>query len=110
MPKGNFVGEFEICVLASIAHLGDGAYGLTIRKEIANRTGRDPAIGAVYATLGRLTDKGLVATRRSTPLPVRGGRYRNCVHLTVEGQEALAATSEMLARMLAGWTPKPEPR
>jgi PadR family transcriptional regulator PadR len=108
MPKGTFVGEFEICVLLAIAHLGDGAYGLAIRKEIADRTGRDPAIGAVYATIGRLTDKGLVASHRSDPLPVRGGRYRNCLHLTSEGEDALSATSEMLRRMLAGWTPRTE--
>jgi DNA-binding PadR family transcriptional regulator len=108
MPKGDFVGEFEICVLAAIGHLGDGAYGLAIRKEIADRTGRDPAIGAVYATIGRLTDKGLVDSRRSDPLPIRGGRYRNCLYLTPDGQQALTATTEMLARMLAGWKQGPE--
>jgi DNA-binding PadR family transcriptional regulator len=106
MPKGSFVGEFEICVLAAIVHLGEGAYGLAIRQEIAARTGRDPAIGAVYATLGRLTDKGLVARRKSEPLPIRGGRSRNCVSLTAEGRDALAATTEMLTRML-GWTAGP---
>ena len=108
MPKGDFVGEFEICVLLAIAHLGDDAYGLAIRKEIADRTGRDPAIGGVYATIGRLTDKGLVTSRRSSPLPIRGGRHRNCLRLTDEGERALAATSEMLRRMLAGWTPRTE--
>ena len=108
MPKGAFIGEFEIFVLLAIVHLGDDAYGLAIRKEIASRTGRDPAIGAVYATIGRLTDKGLITSRRTQPLPVRGGRHRNCLHLTDEGHRALEATSEMLARMLAGWVPRAE--
>jgi PadR family transcriptional regulator PadR len=105
MPKGDFVGEFEVCVMLAIAHLGEDAYGLAIRREIADRTGRDPAIGAVYATVGRLTDKGLVAARKSEPLPVRGGRSRNCLRLTTAGERALDATTAMLARMLAGWTP-----
>jgi PadR family transcriptional regulator PadR len=108
MPKGDFVGEFEICVLLAIAHLGEEAYGLAIRREIARRTSRDPAIGAVYATLGRLTEKGLVTLRRSQPLPVRGGRFRNCVRLTREGERALSATTAMLSRMLAGWSPRPD--
>ena len=35
------LGEFEQSVLLAIAHLGDGAYGVTIRQEIESRTGRD---------------------------------------------------------------------
>lgn len=107
MPKGAFVGEFEVVVLLAIAHLGDEAYGLSIRREIESRTGRDPALGAIYATVGRLTDKGLVISRKSSPLPVRGGRSRNCLRLTPRGEQALRATTDMLSRMLDGWRPRP---
>ena len=63
MAKGDFLGEFEIYVMLALAHLGPDAYGVTIRQEITRRTGREIAIGAVYATLSRLEEKGLVATR-----------------------------------------------
>ena len=63
MPKGEFLGEFEIYVMLAVSRLGDDAYGVTIRGAIEARTGRDVAIGAVYATLGRLADKGLVRFR-----------------------------------------------
>ena len=76
MAKGDFLGEFEIYVMLALAHLGAEAYGVTIRQEITRRTGREIAIGAVYATLSRLEDKGLVRHALSDPLPVQGGRAR----------------------------------
>ena len=105
MPKGGLLGEFEICVLLAVTHLGDDAYGLAIRQAIAERTGRETAIGAVYATLGRLHDKGLVRFTVSDPQPVPGGRARKCFTLTAQGQRALRTATDMLARMLAGWSP-----
>jgi DNA-binding PadR family transcriptional regulator len=105
MPKGSLLGEFELCVLLAVTHLGDEAYGLAIRQLIAKRTGRETAIGAVYATLGRLHDKGLVRFALSDPEPVPGGRARKCFTVTVAGDRALRASTDMLARMLAGWSP-----
>ena len=105
MPKGQFIGEFELYVMLAIAHSGEAGYGLAIRQAIAERTGRDPAIGAVYGTLGRLLDKGLVQFRVSDPLPVSGGRARKCYRLTPAGQRALRHSTAMLARMLEGWAP-----
>src|ERR687898_672695 len=58
MAKGDFLGEFEIYVMLALSHLDPDAYGVTIRQEITRRTGRDIAIGAVYATLSRLEEKG----------------------------------------------------
>jgi DNA-binding PadR family transcriptional regulator len=107
MPKGDFVGEFELYVLLAISHLGDAAYGIAIRREIERRTGRDVAIGAVYATLGRLGDKGLVRFVTSEPEPVPGGRARKYFHLTPPGQRALEHSTTMLSRMMAGFTPAP---
>ncbi len=39
MPKGEFVGEFELYVLLALARLGDAAYGVSIRQAIEERTG-----------------------------------------------------------------------
>ena len=103
MPKGDFLGEFEIYVMLALGHLGAAAYGVSIRQEIEKRTGRDVAIGAVYATLARLEDKGLVQYELSAPLPVPGGRARKHFALTPEGERALAHSAAMLTRMMHGW-------
>ena len=106
MAKGDFLGEFEIYVMLALAHLDPEAYGITIRQEITRRTGRDIAIGAVYATLSRLEEKGLVRFTLSDPLPVQGGRTRKHFTLTESGKRALAHATGMLTRMMRGWRPQ----
>ena len=105
MAKGDFIGEFELYVVLALAQLGDDAYGVTIRREIEARTGRTVAIGAVYATLARLEEKGLVRFRVSDPQPVQGGRARKYFSLTGAGTRALRHSTAMLARMMAGLSP-----
>jgi DNA-binding PadR family transcriptional regulator len=105
MAKGDWLGEFELCVLLAVAQLGDEAYGMRVRQQIEARTGRGVAIGAVYATLARLEEQALVSARLGDPQPVRGGRARKCFRLTPAGDRALAAASGMLKRMMAGWRP-----
>jgi DNA-binding PadR family transcriptional regulator len=100
MPKGDFLGEFEIYVLLALSQLDDQAYGNAIRREIEERTGREIAVGAVYATLGRLEDKRLVRYRLSTAEPVPGGRARKVFRLTDAGGRALRHSTTMLVRMM----------
>lgn len=100
MPKGKFLAEFEIYVMLALARLGEQAYGVSVRREIRARTGRPTSIGAVYATLGRLEDKGLVTHRVSEPRPVPGGRSRKYYELTPEGERALEHSTRMLRRMM----------
>src|SRR3954463_6173554 len=102
MAKGDFVGEFELCVLVAVGHLGDEAYGVAIRREIERRTARTIAIGAVYATLARLEGKGLVQFRLSDPQPVPGGRARKYFTLTGAGARSLRHSTELISRMIAG--------
>jgi PadR family transcriptional regulator len=108
MPKGDFLGEFEIYVMLALHHLAPEAYGVIIRQEIARRTRREIAIGAVYATLSRLEEKGLVRHTLSDPLPVQGGRTRKYFTLTAAGERSLAHATAMLARMMQGWHPRTE--
>ena len=108
MAKGEFLGEFEIYVMLALVHLRDDAYGMTIRQEIERRTGRDAAIGAVYATLSRLEDKGLVRHELSRPLPVQGGKSRKYYALTTAGERALSHSASMMSRMMHGWRPRTE--
>lgn len=102
MPKGEYLAEFEIYVMLAVVRLGDDAYGVTIRREIEERAGRPVSIGAVYATLGRLEEKGMVAFQVSDPQPVQGGRSRKLASLTSAGRAALEHSTAMLQRMMEG--------
>jgi PadR family transcriptional regulator PadR len=110
VPKGDYLGEFELYVMLALAQLGADAYGVSIRQEIERRTGRGVAIGAVYATLDRLEQKALVRFRVVKPEPAQSGRPRKCFSATAAGERALAHTTEMLARMMSGWRPQTRPR
>jgi PadR family transcriptional regulator PadR len=101
MPD-RFLPEFELYVLLAAARLGDEAYGGGIRREIEARTGRPVSIGALYATLGRLGDKGLLVQEGSEPRPGERGRPRKYCRLTPAGKRALAHSTKMLGRMLEG--------
>ena len=53
-PRGHKLGEFEHFLLLAVLRLGEDAYGVTMRREIAERTGRAVTIGAIYPTMDRL--------------------------------------------------------
>lgn len=105
MGKGDHLAEFEICVLAALAHLGDDSYGSAIRQEIARRTNRVIAIGAVYATLRRLEAKGFVRFYIEASRPVQGGRARKRAVLTGSGRVALKRSAVLFTRLLHGIVP-----
>jgi PadR family transcriptional regulator, regulatory protein PadR len=102
MPKGEALGEFEYLVMLAVLRLGADAYGMRVRQEIASRTGRDVTIGAVYATLERLADKGLLTASMSEPTPERGGRAKRSFTLTGLGMEAANRARQDMANMLEG--------
>lgn len=88
MPR-YFLGEFERAVLVALIRLGDDAYGVAIRRHLVNRLHREIAIGAIYTTLQRLEDKGLVSSFMGDPTPQRGGRAKRFFRIEAAGLEAL---------------------
>jgi hypothetical protein len=58
MDGNDRLGRFEEVVLLALLRFPENAYGVPIRREIAERTGRDVSFGAVYTTLERLERKG----------------------------------------------------
>ncbi len=96
------LGPLELAILLSVARLGDDAYGLAIRRDLIARTGRDHSVGATYTTLGRLEEKGLVASRMTGPLPVRGGRARREFQVTSDGKRALRDARRLATSVWAG--------
>jgi len=96
------LGEFEQVVLLAILRLGDNAYGVTIGAEITACTGREPAPGALYTTLDRLEDKGLVSSRMGDPTPQRGGRAKRYFALNSKGLAAVTRAQQSYRRLLEG--------
>src|SRR5690242_10916336 len=95
------LGEFEQVVLMAILRLGDEAYAVTIRNEIARCTDREPTSGALYTTLDRLEEKGLVSVRVGDPTPQRGGRAKRYFTVTAKGVRAIARVQKAYRRLLA---------
>jgi PadR family transcriptional regulator PadR len=96
------LGEFEQVVLLAILRLKDEAYGASVRSEIARCTEREPAPGALYTTLDRLEEKGLVTSRFGDPTPERGGRPKRYFTVTKAGLEAVTRAQRSFQRLMAG--------
>jgi PadR family transcriptional regulator PadR len=102
MHSAPSLGEFEQVVLLAILRLGDSAYGVTIGAEITECTGREPAPGALYTTLDRLEDKGLVISRLGDPTPQRGGRAKRYFAVNAKGLAAITRVQQSYRRLLEG--------
>ena len=100
------LGEFEQLVLLAIVQLGEDTYGVPIVEEIERRTGRTASPAAVYVTLRRLEQKGLLASRMGDPTPERGGKARRCVRVTRAGLDTLRETRQAMDQMWKGLDPK----
>jgi PadR family transcriptional regulator, regulatory protein PadR len=82
------LGEFEYLLITTAARLGNEAYGVAIRKDLAATTGRKCSIGALYTTMDRLEAKGLLKTWRGEATAQRGGRSKRMVRVTPRGVQA----------------------
>jgi len=102
MAERQNLGEFEQVVLLAILRLRDRAYGASIRTEIAKCTQREPTPGALYTTLDRLEDKGLVKTNMGHPTPERGGRRKRFYKVSPAGVDAVARAQTAFRRLLDG--------
>jgi len=99
---GEYLGEFEHLILLAIARLGEEAHGVTIRQMLKDRAGRRASFGAIYSTVRRLEDKGLVRSQLGESTPVRGGRARKQLTLTPRGRAAMLTTQRAFRVMATG--------
>ena len=100
MAQSDSLGQFEQLVLTAILSLHEDAYGVTIHskvKELARP--KAVSLGAVYVTLDRLEDKGLVKSWLSDPTPERGGRAKRCYRLDALGERALRESAVTAKRI-----------
>jgi PadR family transcriptional regulator PadR len=96
------LGPLELSVLLAVGRLGDEAHGLAVRADVSKRTKHDYSVGAIYTTLERLQDKGLVSSRVTDPTPRRGGRSRRQFKVSASGHRAIRAAQLVSASVWAG--------
>jgi PadR family transcriptional regulator PadR len=92
------LGVLEEQILVAVLRTRDDAYGMQVRREIERVTGRDLAIGAVYATLDRLEAKKLVRSSRT----FGDGPSRRLFVVSPAGARALTETRVMRERLWRG--------
>ena len=102
MRKREYLGSLELLVLLAVLRGGRNAYGIPIAREIEASSGREVALGSIYATLSRLEDKGLVASELGDPTPERGGRAKAFFRLTAKGLQEVRDAQAMLTRLWSG--------
>lgn len=92
------LGVLEEQILIAVLRTAREAYGMEVRREIERVTGRELAIGAVYATLDRLEAKALLESDRVSI----DGQSRRRFAVTPHGARALAQTRQMRDRLWQG--------
>lgn len=83
------LGAFEELVLLTVGVLQDNAYGVTIREELEENLKKNISLGALYAALQRLEEKGWVDSRVGGITEKQGGRRKQYYDITEGGVTAL---------------------
>lgn len=97
-----YLGEFEHLLLLAVLRLGAEAYGADIARELEVRAARSVSRGALYTSLDRLEDKGLVRWKIAAGTELRDGLPRRVYSVTPAGMAALRASRGVLQRMWRG--------
>lgn len=83
--KGNRLGEFEEFTLLAVRALGDDTYAVPVQHYVEEATGRRVSMGAIYAALTRLEDKGFVRSSMGAATAQRGGKPKRLFRVTPVG-------------------------
>ena len=93
-------------MLAAIMGLGEKAYGVSVQREIEERSKQRTSTATVYLALNRLEEKGFVTTRIGDAEPQRGGRRKCFYEITGKGEVAFKASLSSLMPMLEPFAKK----
>jgi len=100
------LGEFELLVLLSILRQADAPYANRIREDLEENAGRRVTRGALYRTLDRLTEKGLLAWElEPSEVPERGGHPMRRLLVTEAGLVTVRETRDVLLSFFGGAGP-----
>ena len=97
--RGDRLGEFEELTLLAIRALDPPVYAVPIQRFSAEATGRDVVMGAVYASLDRLEQKGLVRSTLGDSTAERGGKRKRLFTVTAIGVRHLKEVRRVRERI-----------
>ena len=97
--KNKGLGEFEELVLLAVCILDDGAYGISVKREVEKHTGRTILLGAIHITLYRLQDKGLLISKMGGNTDKRGDRRKRLFKITKTGILQLQTSQDVRQKM-----------
>lgn len=89
------LGAFEELVLLAVGSLDKNAYGVSIKEILAEKTGKNPSIGALHSALYRLEDKGCLKSSEGGSTKERGGRKKKYYQLTAYGRKILVEANDI---------------
>ena len=97
-----YLSRNDEILLLSILRLKDEAYGVTIRQDVLERTGKRLTFGALWVSLDNLAKKGYLTKTVADPTPTRGGRGKIYYRLTPDGLRALQHVRDLQHALWAG--------
>ncbi len=100
--KHGIPGEFEQLVLLAVLQLNSEAYGPNISAELEEKAGRRVSRGALYSSLDRLQQKGLIRWKIEAATSDRGGHPKRLFQVTAAGVATLRTARSAFARLSAG--------
>jgi PadR family transcriptional regulator PadR len=89
-----FISLSEEFLLLAVWRLKEKAYGVTIRNQIKEATGKTWAYGALFVMLSRLEKKGFLTSYFADPSSQRGGKRKRIFRLTPPGIKVLKEVRE----------------
>ena len=81
----DLLSRVEEIYMVAVLELTDNAYGVTIKKQISQKTGKIISYGGLYFALDKLVKKGLLTKTAGEPTAKRGGRTKFYYALTNHG-------------------------
>ena len=100
MPK---IGEFELLVVLAILRQGDDSYANNVRRDLVTNAKRSVTRGALYRTLARLKDKGLIGWEMEpSSTAERAGLPMRRLNVTDKGIETVRSSRAILRDFFEG--------
>jgi len=94
VPK---IGEFELLVVLAILRQEDKPYANNVRRDLETNAKRSVTRGALYRTLDRLKNKGLIEWEMEpSSSPERAGLPMRRLNVTDKGIETVRASRAIL--------------
>lgn len=97
------LGEFELLVLLSVLRQQEEPYANRVREDLQDNAARRVTRGALYRTIDRLVEKGMLAWEMEpSEVPERGGHPMRKLLVSEEGLAAVRQARDVLVTFFDG--------